>query len=66
MTTKKVLTTGEVGEWLGYSDQQIRRMCEAGTFGGDGGAYRSAVGAHWRIPSERVERFLADVRPKRR
>lgn len=60
---KTVLTTGEVAARLGYSDDQIRRMCEDGRFDGDGergvpGAYRACVGAHWRVPVAAVDLFL--------
>lgn len=61
--SKHVLTTTEVARWLGYSDDQIRRMCDEGRFDGDEaqnvpGAYRVCVGAHWRIPRAAVELFL--------
>ena len=64
---KRVLSTGEVAQRLGYSDDQVRRMCEDGRFGGDPlggveGAYRACVGAHWRIPAAAVEMFLEQRR----
>jgi hypothetical protein len=64
---KQVLTTGEVAVRLGYSDDQIRRMCADGRFDGDAargvsGAYRACVGAHWRVPAAAVEFFLAQRR----
>ena len=60
---KSVLTTGEVGQKLGYSDDQIRRLCEDGRLDGDPergvpGAYRACVGAHWRVPAAAVAVFL--------
>jgi hypothetical protein len=66
---KQVLTTGEVAGMLGYSEDQVRRMCEAGRFDGDEasgvqGAFRACVGAHWRIPRGAVECFLERCRPK--
>lgn len=66
---KSVLTTGEVGQKLGYSDDQVRRLCESGRFDGDPergvpGAYRACVGAHWRVPIAAVELFL-EFRNKR-
>lgn len=70
---KTVLTTGEVAVKLGYSDDQVRRMCEDGRFDGDAergvpGAYRACVGAHWRVPMTAVELFLerrrAEVRKR--
>lgn len=68
---KPVLTTTDVAAQLGYSDEQIRRMCEAGRFDGDRtqgipGAYRACVGAQWRIPREAVEWFLEATRPRSR
>jgi hypothetical protein len=60
---KEMLTTAEVGAWLHYSADQVRRFCEQGRFDGDGatpGAYRVCVGAHWRIPRAAVELFLAE------
>lgn len=64
---KAVLTTGEVAARLGYSDDQIRRMCEDGRFDGNPdrdvpGAYRPCVGAHWRVPLAAVDEFLARSR----
>lgn len=63
-----MLTTTDVAGRLGYSEEQVRRMCEAGRFDGDGngapGAYRLGLGCHWRIPAAAVERFLAGIRPK--
>jgi hypothetical protein len=58
-----VLTTTDVAARLGYSEAQVRRMCEAGRFDGDAvtgvpGAYRAGVGAHWRIPVAAVELFM--------
>lgn len=66
---KTMLTTTDVAAQLGYSDDQIRRMCESGRFDGDAargipGAYRACVGAQWRIPRDAVECFLEGVRPK--
>lgn len=57
-----MLTTTQVGAELGYSEEQVRRMCEAGRFDGDAsrgisGAWRVGVGAHWRIPRGAVEVF---------
>lgn len=63
-----MLTTTDVAGRLGYSDEQIRRMCELGKFDGDGkgvpGAFRPGIGAHWRIPLAALEHFLASSRPK--
>lgn len=57
-----MLSTAEVAVWLGYSEEQIRRWCEAGRFDGDegkgvDGAWRASVGSHWRIPRAAVELF---------
>jgi len=64
---KQVLTTGEVALRLGYSDDQVRRLCEDGRFDGDAergvqGAYRACVGAHWRVPAIAVDLFLEQRR----
>lgn len=62
--SKHVLTTTEVGEWLRYSPDQIRSMCEKGMFAGNEelaiqGAYRaSGNGSAWRIPRAAVVYFL--------
>lgn len=66
---KMVLTTSEVGGWLGYSEAQVRRLCEDGRFDGDQrrgiqGAYRACVGAHWKVPRAAVECFLEASRPR--
>lgn len=56
-----MLTTAEVALWLGYSREQVRRMCEDGLFDGDAeteGAFRICVGGHWRVPRGAVELFL--------
>jgi hypothetical protein len=63
----EMLTTTDVAGRLGYSEEHVRRLCEAGHFDGDGttpGAFRLGVGAHWRIPVTAVEHFLASSRPK--
>ncbi len=52
--------TIDVARRLGYSDDQIRRMCEAGRFPG---SYRAGVGTQWRIPESAVAAFLDGVRP---
>ena len=64
---KLLLSTGEVAQRLGYSDDQVRRMCEDGCFCGNPargveGAYRACVGVHWRIPAAAVELFLKQRR----
>lgn len=62
--SKHVLTTSEVAEWLGYSCDQIRILCEKGAFEGNEelaiqGAYRaSGNGSAWRIPRAAVVYFL--------
>jgi hypothetical protein len=63
------LTTWEVGQRLGYSDDQVRRMAEAGKFDGDPvrgipAAYRQSVGAHWRIPAAAVDLFVEGRKPR--
>ena len=70
-TDPLLFSTTDVAARLGYSDDQVRRMCEAGRFDGDPktgipGAYRAGVGGHWRIPATAVEWFLASSRPVRR
>lgn len=62
-SARQVWTTSEVGERLGYSEQTVRRMCEAGRFVG---AYRNGLAGHWRIPDADIEAFLESMRPKRR
>jgi hypothetical protein len=62
-----MLSTAEVGLLLGYSEDQIRRWCEAGRFDGDeakgiDGAWRASVGAHWRIPRAAVDLFVEKAR----
>lgn len=55
-------STTMVARRLGYSDETIRSMCEAGSFPG---AFRRGPGGHhWRIPREDVETFLASCRPR--
>lgn len=63
------LTTADVAGELGYSDDQVRRMCEAGRFDGDEkrgipGAYRTGVGSHWRIPHAALSLFLEKIRAR--
>jgi len=66
---RSILTTVDVAARLGYSDDQVRRMCELGRFDGNEksgvpGAYRACVGGHWRIPLAAVDLFLASARPR--
>ena len=68
-TPRAWLTTTDVAGELGYSDDQVRRMCEEGKFDGDAesgvpGAYRAGVGAHWRIPPAAVELFMMRIRSR--
>lgn len=56
-----MLSTADVGRRLGYSDDTIRRMCEAGTFPG---AYRPGDRAHWRIPARDVTAWLEAMKAK--
>lgn len=61
-TGREIWTTTAVAERLGYSEMQIRRMCEAGRFPG---AYRNGgVGGHWRVPKESIEAFFEANRAK--
>lgn len=67
----RFLSSGQVAVMLGCSDDAVRRLCENGAFDGDAargipGAWRACVGAHWRIPKDAVDWFLARVRPVRR
>ena len=68
--SKHVLTTTEVTEWLGYSNEQIRTLCEKGAFEGNDdlaiqGAYRaSGNGSAWRIPRAAVVYFLEQRKSK--
>lgn len=67
---RHVLTTSEVAEWLRYSPDQIRIMCEKGVFDGNpelgiGGAYRAnGNGSAWRIPKAAVVLFLEQRRSR--
>jgi excisionase family DNA binding protein len=56
-----VYTTAVLAKALGYSEDQIRSMCELGRFPG---AYRAGEGTHWRIPQEAVTAFKEACRPK--
>lgn len=58
---REVWTTSATGRFLGYSDDQVRRMCEAGRFPH---AYRHAHSGHWRIPKSDVDAFMDASRPK--
>lgn len=58
---KTVYTTTAAGQLLGYSDEHIRRLCEAGKFPG---AYRAGVSGHWRLPENDVIAFREASRPK--
>jgi hypothetical protein len=65
----KHLTTTDVANRLGYSDDQVRRMCELGRFDGDykrgvPGAFRACVGGHWRIPVAALEHFQESMRSR--
>lgn len=58
-----VWTTAQVAARIGgYSEQTIRRMCEAGRFPG---AYRNGLAGHWRIPEAAIEAYRESLRPKR-
>jgi excisionase family DNA binding protein len=63
VTNEVVHTSTEVASRLRYSDEHIRRLCEDGRFPD---AYRTGVGAHWRIPESAVQAFFQETRPKRR
>lgn len=54
-------TTTAVAKRLGYSDDQIRNLCEAGRFQG---AFRAHASGHWRIPESAVVAFVEAGRPK--
>jgi len=56
-----VYTTAILAKALGYSEDQVRAMCEVGRFPG---AYRAGEGAHWRVPQEAVTAFKEACRPK--
>jgi hypothetical protein len=64
-----MLTTTDVAGRLGFSEEHVRRLCEAGRFDGAPasgvpGAFRLGLGCHWRIPQAAVDHFLASTRPK--
>lgn len=54
-------TTSEAAEFLGYSEDSVRRLCEQGGFEG---AFRNGPTGHWRIPRASIEKFREDNRPK--
>lgn len=58
---REVWTPRAVGDFLGYSDDQVRRMCEAGRFPN---AYRHAHSGHWRVPRSDVDAFIEANRVK--
>jgi excisionase family DNA binding protein len=58
---RSVYTSSTAGHRLGYSDERIRQLCEAGRFPG---AFRDGHAGHWRIPAESIDAFLESVKPK--
>lgn len=60
METRRLSTT-EAAKRLGYSDDKIRRMCEAGKFPN---AARDGSGGHWRVPESDLAAFLEANKPR--
>lgn len=58
---RTVYTTTAAGQVLGYSDEHIRRLCEAGQFPG---AFRRGASGHWRVPESAIEAFREANKPK--
>jgi excisionase family DNA binding protein len=56
MTAPKMLTTTGAARILGYSDDKVRRLCEAGAFAN---AIRDGYAGHWRIPLTDVDAWIA-------
>lgn len=59
--TRSIYTPPALAKLLGYSEERVRLMCEAGRFQG---AYRAGDGSHWRIPQEAVQAFKEACRPR--
>jgi excisionase family DNA binding protein len=58
---ERVYTTVQAAEQLPFSDDAIRRMCEAGRIEG---AYRHGAGGHWRIPESGILKIKERLRTK--